>query len=99
MVVKWYFIIEYQNHYTHGDGVKISVPIDRNYIYEDEKEVEFPNAWKDNGRFTSTTSGKDIAGMWEEPSWPEEIAEKAFKESLVLYSKLLWVCFRAVGKP
>lgn len=90
------------DHYTHGDGVKITFPLIGIIFYEDGT-VESPNAcWKDNGRFTSTISGKDIVGMWEEPKLTtEEIMEKAFKESLVLrYSKLLpgYRGFRAVGK-
>lgn len=90
------------DHYTHGDGVKITFPLVGIIFYEDGT-VEDPNAcWKDNGRFTSTISGKDIVGMWKEPKLTtEEIMEKAFKESLVLtYSKLLlgYRSFRVVGK-
>lgn len=90
------------DHYTLDDGLKITFPLIGIIFYKDGT-VECPNAcWKDNGRFTSTTSGKDIVGMWEEPKLTtEEIMEKAFKESLVLrYSKLLpgYRGFRVVGK-
>lgn len=90
------------DHYTHGDGVKITFPLVGIIFYEDGT-VESPNAcWKDNGRFTSSTSGKDIIGMWEEPKLTtEELMEKAFKELLVLKHPLLpegCKGFKVVGK-
>lgn len=89
------------DHYTHGDGVKITFPLIGIIFYEDGT-VESPNAcWKDNGRFTSTTSGKDIVGMWEEPKLTtEEIMEKAFQEKLVVTrtASPLFGGFEVVGK-
>lgn len=90
------------DHYTHGDGVKITFPLVGIIFYEDGT-VEDPNAcWKDNGRFTSSTSGKDIIGMWEEPKLTtEELMEKAFNERLVLKHPLLpegCKGFKVVGK-
>lgn len=90
------------DHYTFGNGIKVTFPLVGMIFYEDGT-VEDPSAvWRDDGRFTSGTSGKDIVGMWEEPKLTtEEIMEKAFKESLVLrYSKLLpgYRGFRVVGK-
>lgn len=90
------------DHYTYGDGVKIAFPLVGIIFYEDGTVEDLNACWKDNGRFTSSTSGKDIIGMWEEPKLTtEEIMEKAYKESLVLrYSKLLpgYRGFRVVGK-
>lgn len=89
------------DHYTHGDGVKITFPLVGIIFYEDGT-VEKPNAcWKDNGRYTSSTSGKDIIGMWEEPKLTtEEIMEKAFQEKLVVTrtASPLFGCFEVVGK-
>lgn len=90
------------DHYTHGDGVKITFPLVGIIFYEDGT-VEDPNAcWKDNGRFTSSTSGKDIVGMWEEPKLTTaEIMEKAFQEKLVLVHNILSpFCegYKVVGK-
>jgi hypothetical protein len=90
------------DHYTLGDGVKVSFPI-IGIIFYDDGTVEDPNAcWKDNGRFTSSVSGKDIVGMWEEPKLTtEEIMEKAFKEKLVLvHDALQSFCegYKVVGK-
>ena len=72
-------------------------------IFYEDGTVEDPNAcWKDNGRFTSSTSGKDIIGMWEEPKLTtEELMEKAFNERLVLKHPLLpegCKGFKVVGK-
>lgn len=89
------------DHYTHGDGVKITFPLVGIIFYEDGT-VEDPNAcWKDNGRFTSSTSGKDIIGMWEEPKLTTaEIMEKAFQEKLVVTrtASPLFGGFEVVGK-
>ena len=89
------------DHYTHGDGVKITFPLVGIIFYEDGT-VEKPNAcWKDNGRYTSSTSGKDIIGMWEEPKLTtEEIMEKAFQEKLVVTrtASPLFGGFEVVGK-
>lgn len=90
------------DHYTHGDGVKITFPLVGIIFYEDGT-VEDPNAcWKDNGRFTSSTSGKDIVGMWEEPKLTtEEIMEKAFQEKLVIVNNALQSFhegYKVVGK-
>lgn len=89
------------DHYTHGDGVKITFPLVGIIFYEDGT-VEDPNAcWKDNGRFTSSTSGKDIIGMWEEPKLTtEELMEKAFQEKLVVTrtASPLFGGFEVVGK-
>lgn len=90
------------DHYTHGDGLKITFPLIGIIFYEDGT-VEDPNAcWKDNGRFTSSTSGKDIIGMWEELKLTTvEIMEKAFNERLVLKHPLLpegCKGFKVVGK-
>lgn len=89
------------DHYTHGDGVKITFPLVGIIFYEDGT-VEDPNAcWKDNGRFTSSTSGKDIIGMWEEPKLTTaEIMEKAFQEKLVVTrtASQLFGGFEVVGK-
>lgn len=89
------------DHYTYGDGLKITFPLIGIIFYEDGT-VEDPNAcWKDNGRFTSSTSGKDIVGMWEEPKLTTaEIMEKAFQEKLVVTSTAspLFGGFEVVGK-
>lgn len=89
------------DHYTYGDGVKITFPLVGIIFYEDGT-VEDPNAcWKDNGRFTSSTSGKDIVGMWEEPKLTTaEIMEKAFQEKLVVTrtASPLFGGFEVVGK-
>lgn len=89
------------DHYTHGDGVKITFPLVGIIFYEDGT-VEDPNAcWKDNGRFTSLTSGKDIIGMLEEPKLTTaEIMEKAFQEKLVVTrtASQLFGGFEVVGK-
>lgn len=89
------------DHYTHGDGVKITFPLVGIIFYEDGT-VEKPNAcWKDNGRYTSSTSGKDIIGMWEEPKLTTaEIMEKAFQEKLVVTrtASQLFGGFEVVGK-
>lgn len=89
------------DHYTHDDGLKITFPLIGIIFYKDGT-VECPNAcWKDNGRFTSTTSGKDIVGMWEEPKLTTaEIMEKAFQEKLVVTrtASPLFGGFEVVGK-
>lgn len=89
------------DHYTLDDGLKITFPLIGIIFYKDGT-VECPNAcWKDNGRFTSTTSGKDIVGMWEEPKLTtEEIMEKAFREKLVVTrtASPLFGGFEVVGK-
>lgn len=90
------------DHYTLNDGVKITFPLVGIIFYEDGT-VEDPNAcWKDNGRFTSSTSGKDIVGMWEEPKLTTaEIMEKAFKERLSVRHNQLpsyHKGFKVVGK-
>lgn len=89
------------DHYTYSDGVKITFPLVGIIFYEDGT-VEDPNAcWKDNGRFTSSTSGKDIVGMWEEPKLTTaEIMEKAFQEKLVVTrtASPLFSGFEVVGK-
>ena len=89
------------DHYTYDDGLKITFPLVGIIFYEDGT-VENPNAcWKDNGRFTSTISGKDIVGMWEEPKLTTaEIMEKAFQEKLVVTrtASPLFGGFEVVGK-
>ena len=71
--------------YTHDDGVKITFPL-VGIIFYDDGTVEDPcGTWRDNGRFTSGISGKDITGMWEEPKLTtQELIEKAFKERLIV---------------
>lgn len=89
------------DHYTLDDGLKITFPLIGIIFYEDGT-VESPNAcWKDNGKFTSTISGKDIVGMWEEPKLTTaEIMEKAFQEKLVVTrtASPLFGGFEVVGK-
>lgn len=89
------------DHYTYDDELKITFPLIGIIFYKDGT-VECPNAcWKDNGRFTSTTSGKDIVGMWEEPKLTTaEIMEKAFQEKLVVTrtASPLFGGFEVVGK-
>ena len=90
------------DHYTHGDGVKVTFPL-VGMIFDEDGTVDDPCAeWKDNGMFTSSGSSKDIIGMWEEPKLTtEEIMEKAFSERLVLKHPLLpdkCKGFKVVGK-
>lgn len=90
------------DHYTFGNGIKVTFPLVGMIFYEDGT-VEYPSVvWRDDGRFTSGTSGKDIVGMWEEPKLTtEEIMEKAFQEELVIKHSLLqpeFRGFRVVGK-
>lgn len=90
------------DHYTHDDGVKITFPLIGIIFYGDGTVEDPCGAWRDDGRFTSGTSGKDIAGMWEEHKLTtEEIMEKAFLEKLVLVNNTLQsfcVGYKVVGK-
>lgn len=88
--------------YTLGNGVKITFPLIGIIFYGDGTVEDPCGSWRDDGRFTSTTSGKDIVRMWEEPKLTTaEIMEKAFQEKLILRHSLLLPYhkgFKVVGK-
>lgn len=90
------------DHYTFSNGIKVTFPLVGMIFYEDGTVEDPCGEWRDDGRFTSGTSGKDIVGMWEEPKLTtEEIMEKAFNERLVLKHPLLpkgCKGFKVVGK-
>lgn len=90
------------DHYTLGYGVKVTFPL-VGMIFDEDGTVDEPfAAWRDDGRFASATSDKDIIGMYEEPKLTtEELMEKAFQEKLIIRHSLLLPYhkgFKVVGK-